>query len=247
MRLAAAVAVLLSATLSACFTGERPRIVEGAATTGDPAADAVLARLDGIGDAVFTADYELLTRYGDLHTAATVVQAEPGRRSITIGDVRFLLDGADAATCTLDSGGCSTTIDAGMTSNTQLGPDFYASSAAARLRRDAELRGGPTTASSEMIAGQPATCVTIPVAGASTTYCRARQRPAGPARRRRRGRHDDRVRPDAATTSRFAAGSDRPRGCQTDTSEWSEALSASGPIGVATTMSSRRMPQRPPT
>ena len=82
----------------------------------------MLARLDGIGDAVFTADYELLTRYGDLHTPATVVQAAPGRRSITIGNVRFLLDGADTATCTLDAGTCSTTIDAGMTSNTQLGP-----------------------------------------------------------------------------------------------------------------------------
>ena len=195
MRVAAVIAALMSVGLSACFTGERPRLVEGAATTGDPASDAVLARLDGVGDVVFTADYDLLTRFGDMHTPASVVQAEPGRRSITIGDVRFLLDGAEAATCELGTGTCSSTIDAGLTSNTQLGPDFYASSAAARLRRDTELRAGPTTSSSEMIAGQSATCVTIPVGRRPDDVLRARRRPARPSRRRRRRRHDDRVRP----------------------------------------------------
>ena len=45
------------------------------------------------GMATFTADYDVLTRFGDLHTPATVVQAAADRRSITIGNVRFIFDG----------------------------------------------------------------------------------------------------------------------------------------------------------
>jgi hypothetical protein len=171
-RLAATAAVLtMTGVLAGCFTGERPDLAEGAATTGDPAADAVLSRLDATTDATFTAGYELLRKYGALTTPATVVQDGPARRSITIGSVRFILDGSSTATCTLDTGDCSGTIDAAMVSDTSLSPDFYASSAAARLRRDAELRAGSTTAFTETIAGQSATCVTIPMTGAESTYC----------------------------------------------------------------------------
>ena len=56
-------------------------------------------------------------------------------------------------------------------SNVQLTPDFYAASAAARLRHDTELRAGPTAASTETIAGQPATCVVVTTTGGESTYC----------------------------------------------------------------------------
>jgi hypothetical protein len=39
------------------------------------------------------------------------------------------------------------------------------------LRRDTELRAGPTRASTETIAGQPATCVVVPTTGGESTYC----------------------------------------------------------------------------
>ena len=157
--------------LSGCFTGERPRLAEGASTTGDPAADAVLSRLDAAADATFTTEYSVVTKFGNLTTPATVVQAGPARRAVTIGRIRFIIDGANTATCDLDTSECSTTIDAARVSNVQLTPDFYAASAAAKLRRDTELRAGPTRASTETIAGQPATCVVVTTTGGESTYC----------------------------------------------------------------------------
>lgn len=166
------VAVLAAiAALSGCVTGERPTLAESPTTTGDATVDAVLGRLDAVGAATFTASYDVLTKFGELESPATVVQSGPARRSVTVGSVRFLFDGATTATCTLDTGACSDTIDAGYISDTQLAPDFYGSSAAARLRRDAGARVGPTSASTETIAGQPATCVAIPLPGSSSTYC----------------------------------------------------------------------------
>ena len=161
----------MTLALSACFTGQRPKLAEGAATTGDAAADAVLTKLDAAGGKVFTADYTILTKFGSITTPATVVQAGPARRAVTIGRTRFIINGSDTATCDLDSGSCSDTVDLQRVSNLQVTADFYAASAAARLRRDTELRAGPTRASSETIAGQPATCVVIPVTGGDTTYC----------------------------------------------------------------------------
>ena len=55
-----------------------------------------------VGDATFTADYDILTKSANVHSTATVVQARPISRSITIGDVRFLYDGPAIATCELD-------------------------------------------------------------------------------------------------------------------------------------------------
>ena len=139
--------------------------------TGDAAIDAVLSRLEAASASTFGADYDLLTRFGDLRTRATVAQDGSARRSVTIGRYRFLTDGATTATCDLDAASCSDTIDAARISDTQLTPDFYGISAAARLRRDAGVRSGPTVASTETIAGQPAACVVIPLAGAESTYC----------------------------------------------------------------------------
>jgi hypothetical protein len=171
-RIAIGGAVLAGVALvTGCITGERPTLAEGPVSTGDPAVDAVLARLEGATQSAFTADYDVLTRFGDLRSEATVVQDGPARRSITIGSIRFIVDGATSATCDLDAGQCQDSIQAGRVSDTQLTPDFYAVSAAARLRRDADLRMGPTTAATETVAGQPATCVAIPVNGGPTTYC----------------------------------------------------------------------------
>jgi hypothetical protein len=172
-RLLATLAVSAAAVAggTGCITGERPTLAEGPVATGDAAIDAVLSRLDAASASTFGADYDLLTRFGDLRTEATVAQDGPARRSVTVGAIRFLTDGATTATCDLDSGTCSDTIDAARISDTQQTPDFYAISAAARLRRDAGVRSGPTVSSTETIAGQPAACVVIPLAGAESTYC----------------------------------------------------------------------------
>src|SRR5918997_1045504 len=138
-RLPATLAVTAAAIVggTGCITGERPTLAEAPVATGDTAIDAILSRLDAASASTFGADYDLLTRFGDLRTTATVAQDGAARRSVTVGAIRFLTDGARTATCDLDSGACSDTIDAARISDTQLTPDFYAISATARLRRDA--------------------------------------------------------------------------------------------------------------
>jgi hypothetical protein len=174
-----ALGVAITLVLSGCFTGERPRLVEGATSTGDPAADAVLSRLDAASRTTFTGNYTALTRFGNTTTQVAVAQAGPARRAVTVGDVRFIVDGPHTATCDLVTETCSPTIDVARISDVQLTPDFYAASAATRLRRDTELRAGPTRASTETIAGQPATCVVIPVTGSESTYCALDSGPLG--------------------------------------------------------------------
>lgn len=170
-RLVPLLAAVAAVLVPGCVTGERPTLAESVSTTGDPAVDAVLGRLDASRLATFTANYDVLTRFGSLTNPATVVQAAADRRSVTVGSVRFIFDGPTTATCQLDTGACSETIDAGLISNTQLAPDFYGSSAATRLRRDAAARVDATTASMQTIADQVATCVSIPVTGSTSVYC----------------------------------------------------------------------------
>jgi hypothetical protein len=167
--LGAAAAITL--TLAGCFTGQRPTLANGPVMSGDPAVDAVLVRLDAARASAFTVGYDVLTRFGDKRTAASVVQAGPAQRAVTVGHIRFIIDDAEAATCDLDTSTCSDTIDAARISDTQLAPDFFATSAAIRLRRDAAARIAPPVASTETIAGQQATCVAVPVTGSTETYC----------------------------------------------------------------------------
>jgi hypothetical protein len=166
-----ALVAVLALALSACFTGERPTLAEEPTPTGDAAADAVLALLDTAGDATFTGEYEVLTRFGDITTPTTVAQEGRARRAVTIGSIRFIVDEAGTSTCDLAGGECTDSIDVQRISDLQLTTDFYAASAGARLRRDARLRAGETRASTETIAGQPATCVVVPVTGGESTYC----------------------------------------------------------------------------
>ena len=165
------IAIVVAVGLSGCFTGERPTLAEAPTMTGDPATDAVLQRLDTADAAVFSGDYDVLTKFGDVSRPASVVQAGPARRSVTVGSIRFLIDDATTATCDLETDVCTDTIDVARISDSQLSTDFYARSAATRLRRDAAARTGDTIASTVVVAGQTATCVAIPLASSTETYC----------------------------------------------------------------------------
>jgi hypothetical protein len=165
------IAVVAAVGLSGCFTGPRPTLAEAPQLTGDPAADAVLERLDRAGTSVFSADYDVLTRFGGVERAVSVAQAGPARRSVTVGSIRFLLDDAMTATCDLETDVCTDTLDVARISDSQLSTDFYARSAAARVRRDADARTGATAGSTVEIAGQVATCVAIPLSASTETYC----------------------------------------------------------------------------
>jgi hypothetical protein len=167
-------ALAASALLTGCITGDRPTLAEvptGDVPTGDPATDAVLGLLAAGEGAVFTAGYDVTNNFGPLTRSAVVVQDEAQRRSVTIGDVRFLIDSADAATCNMVTAECTTSIDDAAVSDMQVTHQFYGRSAAERLHTDSLRRTGATEASTAEFAGVPATGVSVPVAGGNKVYC----------------------------------------------------------------------------
>jgi len=173
-RRAALVASLL--VLTGCFTGARPSVTTepfaSGTSSGDPAVDAVLEQLDAGNPGPYTAGYTVLTKFGNTTRPAQVAVAPPASRSVTVGDVRFLSVGGTKQTCVATKPDqCTTTIEPQRISDTQITPDFYALDAAKRLRRSAAARIGTPIPHDEQIAGQPATCVDIPVTGGVTTYC----------------------------------------------------------------------------
>jgi hypothetical protein len=175
LRVVGAVALLtMSAALSACATGQRPSFdadQPALEPSGDPAIDAVLDRLDDVGLQQFTADYAILTRLGGLNSAATVVQADESRRSITVNDVRFLDGTGTAATCNLITDECEAVINDARVSDLQLSHDFYGSSMARRLRVDAGRRIDDAKGYEITQAGQQALCADVPVSGGTKVYC----------------------------------------------------------------------------
>jgi hypothetical protein len=162
--------VLVVVGMSGCFTGERPTLAHEP-TTGSPAVDAVIDRVNSLGDAVYTADYDVVTAFDGQTTTARASQSGESRRSLTIGDVRYIVDGSSTRTCTVSTGQCVDTIDAARVSDVQMSPDFFGTSLTARIRHDAEVAVGEPTASTEDVLGQAATCAAIPVDNATNTYC----------------------------------------------------------------------------
>jgi hypothetical protein len=172
-RRAATVGLLV--LLGGCFTGQRPSLstepFPSGAPSGDPSIDQVLASLDAVNEGPYTAAYTVLTKYGNTTRPASVAVATD-RRSVTVGDVRFLTSGGLSETCLLDkTDPCSETIDAARISDTQVTPDFYAADAAKRLRRTAVSRIGTPVSHVDQIAGQAATCVDVPVPGGTSVFC----------------------------------------------------------------------------
>jgi hypothetical protein len=169
-------AVLLAAmlVLGACATGQRPSFDDDQPTqqsTGDPAIDAVLERLDSVRLEQFTADYTVLTRLGGLESTARVVQADNSRRSITINDVRFIDGSGTVATCDLTADQCEASLNDARVSDVQITHDFYGSSFGRRLRVDAGRRLGEATGYTAEIAGAPAVCADVTVSGGTKVYC----------------------------------------------------------------------------
>jgi hypothetical protein len=166
----AAFFALVLVGMSGCFTGERPTLAHEP-STGYAAVDGVVDRVNALGDAVYTADYDVVTTFDNATTAVRASQSGISRRSLTIGDVRYLVDGSSTSTCTVSTGVCVDTIDPARVSDVQMTPDFFGTSLSARLRHDADVATGEPAASTEEIGGQTATCTAIPVEGATNTYC----------------------------------------------------------------------------
>lgn len=165
----------LAALVTGCMTGERPSFntapTAAGTATGDANIDAVLARFDAVGSSIFTATYTATLVYNGTVTQVSVSQAGPERRSVTIGDVRFLTDGSSTQTCVLPTGQCTDGINAQAVSNTGVTADVATGDMAKRLRRSADAKLGPTVASTPEVAGQPALCVDVPLSGGTAVYC----------------------------------------------------------------------------
>ena len=177
---AAALVVLAALGATGCALGERPTLAEAPTgtgeMTGDAAIDSVLQRLDTVSSAVFTGEYSAVQMMGGATSTVRVAQSSPTRRTVTVGDVRYLVEGTSSQTCDVTTGACAPGLNAQRISNTGLQtPDVVFDGLAKRLRLDATANVGPTTASEETIGGERATCVDVPLANGSLVgaarYC----------------------------------------------------------------------------
>lgn len=166
---------VLALVLTGCMTGERPSFEDSPTVvgtmTGDMAIDTVLTKFDEVREAVFTVEYTGLLGFGGTTSSMQVTQTGPTRRSVTIGDVRYLTDNATTQTCRVSTGQCESGVNAALVSDTGLTPEFIVGDLAKRLRRDASSRIGDTVGRVETVAGQDATCVEVPVDGGTKVYC----------------------------------------------------------------------------
>jgi hypothetical protein len=172
------VAALVGASfaLSACVTGQRPTLGAAAPVggdegtpVGDVATDAVLQHLENVAGEQFTANYQVVRKFGNNATTATVVQ-DGSRVSVTVNDVRFLL-GDRTVTCSLASGQCEAgTLDARI-SDYSIPSTFFAASPARALRVAYARKTAATIATDQTFAGVSATCVEVPITGGSDHYC----------------------------------------------------------------------------
>ncbi len=168
-------AALALALVAGCATGQRPYFDDSptavGAMTGDPAVDAVLDRLDDVAGATFTAQYTVVNALGQPFDAAATQEAAARRRSVTIGNVRFIIDPQGARTCRVAERTCEEGLLPERVSDTNLTPTFVFGDMATRLRIDATRNVAPTTTTTQELGGQGATCVAVPVSGGTKQYC----------------------------------------------------------------------------
>ena len=168
--------LLFTLLLAGCFTGERPTFdstdtFQPGTPTGDANVDPILDQLDHVTKGPATAHYEVLTKYGNLQTNASV-ELSPGKRNVIVDNTRYIQSDKGTATCTVDRTiACSSGFDPTRISDVGITVDFYGSDAAKRLRRDTQAKIGPTVPHTATIAGQKVKCVDIPLNGGTAVYC----------------------------------------------------------------------------
>jgi len=170
--------LLASVLLTGCFTGKRGHFVDdttaAAAAAGAPLADAamqaVVAKLEAPSAGQFTADYDIVVKFGNTPATAKVAETAPDNQSITIGHVRYLTQG-QGQTCELSTGACVTGLQDQQISDLQLTHNFFSESAALKLRQDATTMVDAAIGSTKQIAGQNATCVEVHFAAGNKSYC----------------------------------------------------------------------------
>jgi len=165
--------------LSGCFTGERPTLMpeKTVPAVSDAAIQEVIAILNSTPIANFTIAYEVVTKFGDLHTAATLAFDPSLGTSITIAEVRYIyLTNGTTLTCSTITSDCAPGIDESRVSDRQLVSTIFKKATIERMQQDARVAVGSAVASDEVIVDNNASCSAIPVvdgngATQSKTYC----------------------------------------------------------------------------
>jgi hypothetical protein len=165
--------------LSGCFTGERPTLMpeKTVPAVSDTAIQEVIAILNSTPASNFTIAYEVVTKFGDLHTAATLAFDPSLGTSITIAEVRYIyLANGTTLTCSTITSDCAPGIDESRVSDRQLVSTIFKKATTERMQQDARVAVGSAVASDEVIVDNNASCSAIPVvdgngATQSKTYC----------------------------------------------------------------------------
>jgi hypothetical protein len=165
--------------LSGCFTGERPTLMPEITVpaVSDTAIQEVIAILNSTPTSNFTIAYEVVTKFGDLRTAATLAFDPSLGTSITIAEVRYIyLANGTTLTCSTITSDCAPGIDESRVSDRQLVSTIFKKATTERMQQDARVAVGSAVASDEVIVDNNASCSAIPVvdgngATQSKTYC----------------------------------------------------------------------------
>jgi hypothetical protein len=171
---------MLVAVAPGCMEGKRPVLIPVAEaddrSTGDPAVDTVLRRLELSETATFEARFEIHTLLGNTFTTAEVAQDGLKRRAVRLGDVLYR-DGSDRdpVTCNTTSGTCEAGLDDALVASLMVTRTFFSTSAVARLHQAGRVAEGAATLEDRTIAGVDTVCVTVPVTGGSPQYCATAQ------------------------------------------------------------------------
>ena len=170
MRIQNLVLLVASAgVLSACATGPRPTLVADI-PVNDAGIVAVLDAFDLADSAEFTANYRITVNYGNVAVNASVTQKQR-ERSVTIGDIRYLVETGSTRTCMLSNSTCTQGLDDTKVSDVQITHQFWSRATAQRLRIDASRNIGPTEQYFAVFATADTNCVSVPVVGGTKVYC----------------------------------------------------------------------------
>ena len=161
--------VALAFAVSSCAIGPRPTLVADI-PVNDSGIVAILDRFDEADRAEFTASYRITLNYGNLATDAIVSQSQ-GERSITIGDVRYLVETGSTRTCVLTKSSCTSGLDDTKVSDFQITHQFWSRATEQRLRVDAGRNIGPSEQYVAEFADTVVDCVSVPVVGGTKVYC----------------------------------------------------------------------------
>lgn len=161
--------------LGGCALGPRPTLTDEQ-RLDDSAIEAVLDRLEVADEATFTATYSIAPTLDGSPPADVTVRHSPARSRITFATggavtVEYSNTDGEQRTCADGLADCVAGIDDSRVSNLGITNSFWGPSTAQRLSTDAGRNIADATQSTQTIAGQPATCSTVPVAGGSVAYC----------------------------------------------------------------------------